>query len=203
MKVAHWSKVTKSLAAKYGLTWSDAKTAYKNLKTTAPRTPSLRMVSELPARLPKNLKGVRTKQGQTAKIEKAVKAAKQEKTQTQLPPNIVLAPKAEKPTPAPIPTRQGARNKFEKALKAANLPVAAIARSETGKLIAGLWRKPELQEKLVNLMVQGYKQIAKRGAMREQTIFRVEKVLLEMGITPNSAMWNNTLRQLYGQKATK
>jgi len=203
MKVAHWSKVAKSLAVKYGLTWSDAKTAYKNLKTTAPRTPSLRMVSELPARLPKNLKGVRTKQAQTAKIEKAVKAANQKKTETPLPPNIVLAPKAEKPTPALIPTRQGARNRFEKALRAAGLPVAAIARSETGKVIVGLWRQPELQDKLIKLMVQGYKQIAKRGAMREQTIFRVEKVLQEMGIKPNSAMWNDTLRQLYGQKARK
>jgi len=200
MKTAHWTKVTKALSAKYKMSWTDAKQAYRNLKQTAPRKPSLRLVAELPVSIPRNLKGSRTKQ---APAMKATRAANQKQTVFPLPPNVVLAPKLEKPTPAPVPTRQGARNKFEKALKNAGLPVAAIARSETGKLIVDQWRNPELQQKLVKLMAQGYKQIARNGAMREQTIFRVEKVLQAMGVPVNSLMWNNTLKQLYGQKAAK
>lgn len=193
MKPAHWSRVTKSLAGKYGLSWSDAKVAYQSLKSQSPRSPSLRMVSGLPATLPSTLKGGSSKSSKSGKS-----------VSVDLPSNVKLAPKAEKPFPAPVRANQGARNKFEKALKAEGLPVAAIARNDTGKVIAAHWKNFEGREKLTKLLKQGYGQIARNGAMGKKTVERIADLLeKQFGLLKQNPMWNNILRQLYGNSKGK
>ena len=189
MKPAHWSKVAKSLAGKYNLKWADAVKAYKALKSESSRKPSLRMVSQLPAKIPKTLKGVKAKP--------AIKAVKSE---TPLPSNIQLAPKAVKPFAALVRAKQGARNKFEEALRSENLPVSAIARNDTGRLIASQWRNFEGRGKLTKLLKQGYKQVDRDGAMKKQTIERIADLLEnQFGVLKQNPMWNDILKNLYGQ----
>lgn len=194
MKVAHWSKVTKSLATKYGLSWDKAKSAYKALKESSPRTPSLRMVSALPAKIPSKLKGVRSKN--PAKGQRAEPTKKAVPT---LPPNMALAPPKPLLGPRPVPSKQGTRNKFEEALKAQGLPVSAIARNETGKQISAKWRSAGEQEKLAKLLKQAYRQVERDGWMKEQTKKRIVDLMEKsFGVAKANPMWNNILRQLYG-----
>lgn len=196
MKPAHWSKVTKTIAGKFGISWGEAKATYKSLKSQTARTPSLRMVSALPATLPNALKGVTSKTGKTS--------AKSETVADVLPSFVKLAPKAEKPFPAPVRANQGARNKFEKALKEQGLPVAAIARNDTGKVIAAQWKNFEGREKLTKLLKQGYGQIARNGAMGKKTVDRIADLLeKQFGVLKQNPMWNNILRQLYGNSKGK
>ena len=56
MKTAHWSTVTRALAGKYQLSWSDAKAVYDGMKSRAGRATSLRMVAAAPPKLPRSLK---------------------------------------------------------------------------------------------------------------------------------------------------
>lgn len=154
------------------------------------------MVSELPPKLPRNLKGVRTKNPGKTKGE--------QKPEVPLPANIFLAPKKEELGARVVPAKQGARNRFEKALKAEGLPVAAIARNQTGKQISAQWRLVGSQEKLAKLLKQGYNQVAKLGYMKEQTKERIVDLMQKtFGVAKSNPMWNNILRQLYGVSSKK
>jgi len=226
VKPAIWSKVVSAIKTKYGLDWQQSKAVYKQLKSTAPRQPSLRMVAGLPDTLPKNLKGVRVKNPvKREKIQKQEPPPKQPKAKYTTPPKLSkaeieyyrkMAPPEKPPVkielaPAPIvlgpaivPKRQGARNQFEQILKDAGLPVAAIARNETGKVIASKWKDREGQEKLAKLLKQTFAQIKRDGAMKPQTKERLAVHLEKMlGVKRSNVIWNNIMRQLYGKKAKK
>lgn len=223
MKPAIWQRVAKALQEKYSLTWQQARETYNKLKSTEPRKPSLRMVSGLPEKLPKALKGARVQNpAKRAKVQNAqppakpIKSkvlAKPEFTKTELdyfrnatkpPVTVELAPKPNILGAAIVPKRQGARNQFEQFLKDAGLPVTAIARNETGKQIAANWRNRGEQEKLVKILQQTFSQIKKRGYMMEQTKERLAKQLEKvLGVKRSNNIWNNIMRQLYGNKPKK
>jgi len=226
VKPAIWSKVASAIKSKYGLTWEQSREVYKKLKSTAPRQPSLRMVAGLPDKLPKNLKGARVKNpAKRAKVQNTPVPEKQTKAKYTKPPKlekaeieyyrklstpekppvkIELAPPPVSLGPAIVPKRQGARNQFEEILKNAGLPVAAIARNETGKVIASKWRDKDGQEKLVKLLKQTFAQIKRDGAMKPQTKERLAVQLEKMlGVKRSNVIWNNIMRQLYGKKGKK
>lgn len=193
MKTAHWAKVAKAIGSKFGLNWKEARTAYRQLKENADRRPSLRMVAALPKREPAGLKGARKKQ--------KAKTAPVASEEFVLPPGVLLAPQYERIGAREVPKRQGVRNNFEKALKEQNLPVAPIARNETGRKISKKWKERDGQQKLAKLLKQGHNQIKRDGWMKEQTKKRIVDLMeARFDVEPKNPMWNDILKQLYGVK---
>ncbi len=193
MKTAHWSKVTKSISTKYGLNWKESKKVYDKLKSQENRKPSLRMVTALPKVLPKSVR--------TPKPEKPAKIVKTAIPEKQaLPAGISYAPKREKPVPAPVPRRQGARNEFQKMLRARGLPVKAISESLTGFTGVKAWRNPKIQEKLADTLKTAFGQIRKFGVIKPKTLDKLEGIMVGIVGKDKYLDWHGKmfLKSMYG-----
>lgn len=104
-----------------------------------------------------------------------------------------------------VPTRQGARNKFEALLRERGLPVSAIARQGVGKDITRLWRDSKLQTKVADALARAYRDIeeSKNGKVRMKTRERLEKLFSTISKNNEGRakiLWHAIMKQLYGSK---